>query len=131
MVPGAWQASFQAVNQGVMLLVPFVFYFALAGWSEFLGVALRARGRRGQEAALILCLRVCNLAAVAVALWRGGGLWPAWRGRTSLSTVPPVVLGALLARRARREAAVARARIPSATSCACRGRWPSTGGWRC
>lgn len=100
LVPGAWQASFQAVNQGVALLVPFIFYFALAGWSEFLGVALRARGRRGQEAALILCLRVCNLAAVAMALSRGGGLsGVAWA--LVASTGPPVALGALLAGRGR------------------------------
>jgi O-antigen/teichoic acid export membrane protein len=100
LVPDAWQSSFQAVNRGVALLVPFVFYFALAGWSEFLGVALRARGRRRQEAGLILCLRVCNLAAVAAALARGGGLrGVAWAH--VVSTIPPVVLGALLAARAR------------------------------
>jgi O-antigen/teichoic acid export membrane protein len=100
LVPGAWQTSFQAVNRGVALLVPFVFYFALAGWSEFLGVALRTRGRRGLEAGVILCLRVCNLAAVALTLARGGGLaGVAWAH--VLSTVPPVALGALLLRRAR------------------------------
>ncbi len=97
LVPAAWQSSFQTVNQGVALLIPFVFYFALAGWSEFLGVALRARGRRGQEAGLILCLRAGNLAAVAIVLSRGGGLaGVAWAH--VVSTVAPVVLGAVLAR---------------------------------
>ena len=99
LVPAAWQPSFQSVHQGVALLVPFVFYFALAGWSEFLGVALRAHGRRGQEALLILCLRACNLAAVAVVLSRGGFLTGvAWAH--VVSTVPPVLLGAFLAQRA-------------------------------
>ncbi len=99
LVPDAWQASFQAVTRGVGLLVPFVFYFALAGWSEFLGVALRARGRRGQEAGVILCLRASNLAAVALVLARGGGLaGVAWAH--VFSTILPVALGALLLRRA-------------------------------
>ena len=40
------------------LLAPLVVFFVLAGWSEFLGVALRARGDRLPESALILCLRV-------------------------------------------------------------------------
>jgi O-antigen/teichoic acid export membrane protein len=99
LVPEAWQSSFQSVNQGTALLVAFIFYFALAGWSEFLGVALRARGRRGQEAALILCLRACNLAGVVAALSWGWGLsGVAWAH--VVSTVPPVVLGAILSMRA-------------------------------
>ena len=81
------------------LLVAFVFYFALSGWSELFGVALRARGRRGQEAGLILFLRACALAAVALALSRASGLSGlAWAHL--LSTVPPVVLGAFLVARA-------------------------------
>ena len=34
-----------------------VFWFAFSGWGEFLGVALRCRGARVQEALLLLCLR--------------------------------------------------------------------------
>jgi O-antigen/teichoic acid export membrane protein len=92
-------AALGAASRSGWLLVVFVFYFALSGWSELFGVALRARGRRGQEAALILFLRACGLAAVAVALARAGGLSGlAWAH--VLSTVPPVLLGAFLVARA-------------------------------
>ena len=39
------------------VLAPLVLWFALSGWGEFLGVALRCRGRRVAEALLLLCLR--------------------------------------------------------------------------
>lgn len=98
-LPSTWHASLALAARFAWWLVPFVFYFLLAGWSEFLGVALRARGRRGQEAGLILCLRACGLAAVAIALSRRGGLTGvAWAHVAS--TVPPVLIGALLALRA-------------------------------
>jgi O-antigen/teichoic acid export membrane protein len=88
-----------AASRSGPLLVAFVFYFALSGWSELFGVALRARGRRGQEAGLILFLRASALAAVALALSRASGLSGlAWAHL--LSTVPPVVLGAFLVARA-------------------------------
>lgn len=91
--------SFSAAASSGALLVAFVFYFALSGWSELFGVALRARGRRGQEAGLILLLRASGLLAVAVALARGSGLSGlAWAH--VLSTVPPVLLGAALVVRA-------------------------------
>lgn len=91
--------ALQSASRSGVLLVAFVFYFALSGWSELFGVALRARGLRGQEAALILCLRASGLAAVAVVLARGGGLsGVAWAH--VVSTVPPVLLGASLVRRA-------------------------------
>ena len=38
-------------------LSPLVLWFALSGWGEFLGVALRCRGERVAEALLLLCLR--------------------------------------------------------------------------
>jgi O-antigen/teichoic acid export membrane protein len=99
LVPAAWQSSFQTVNQGVALLIPFVFYFALAGWSEFLGVALRARGRRGQEAGLIPPGRTwCRP-------WRPSCWAPSWRGPRTRT------------RRTRRRP------IASARCCACPGRW--------
>lgn len=56
------------------LLAPLVLYYLLAGWSEFLGVALRARGRRGSEAVTILCLRATTLALVVLVFLRGLGL---------------------------------------------------------
>jgi O-antigen/teichoic acid export membrane protein len=56
------------------LLAPLLLYFLLAGWSEFLGVVLRARGRRGAEAATILCFRLTTLALVVWAFERGLGL---------------------------------------------------------
>ena len=92
-------AALGAAPRSGLLLVAFVFYFALSGWSELFGVALRARGRRGQEAGLILFLRACALAAVALALSRASGLSGlAWAHL--VSTVPPVVLGTVLVARA-------------------------------
>ena len=61
------------------VLAPLILFFGLSGWSEFLGVALRARGHRVAEALVLLALRACTLATVAVAVTRhlslaGGGL---------------------------------------------------------
>ena len=53
------------------VLAPLVLWFALSGWGEFLGVALRSRGRRVAEAVLLLCLRSLGLVAAALAL----GMW--------------------------------------------------------
>jgi len=50
------------------LLPPLILYFGLSGWSEFLGVALRARGHRVAEAVVLLALRAFTLGAVAAAL---------------------------------------------------------------
>ncbi|HVQ28003.1 MAG TPA: polysaccharide biosynthesis C-terminal domain-containing protein, partial [Vicinamibacteria bacterium] len=70
-----------------------------AGWAEILGVALRARGRRKAEAAIILTLRLAGLVLVATALWRGGTLAAcAWA--LALSTLPPCLLAAVLLARA-------------------------------
>jgi O-antigen/teichoic acid export membrane protein len=92
-------ASLSSASRSGVPLVAFVLYFALSGWSELLGVALRARGRRGQEAGLILCLRACGLAAVALVIARGGGLGLlAWAH--VLSTLLPIALGAALVARA-------------------------------
>jgi O-antigen/teichoic acid export membrane protein len=56
--PGEWAS----------LLPPLILYFGVSGWSEFLGVALRARGHRLAEAVVLLALRAFTLAAVAAAL---------------------------------------------------------------
>lgn len=79
------------------VLAPLVLWFVLSGWGEFLGVALRSRGRRVAEAVVLLCLRSCGLAAAALVLLRGGGLAPlAWA--LALSALPAVLLGAALVR---------------------------------
>jgi O-antigen/teichoic acid export membrane protein len=81
------------------LLVPLVFYYALAGWAELLGVALRAAGHRAEEAAALLALRAGGLVAVVAALRIGADLSGiAWAH--ALSTAPALVVAALLARRA-------------------------------
>ena len=81
------------------VLSPLVLWFALSGWGEFLGVALRCRGRRVAEALLLLCLRGFGLVAAALVVGTGGGLEAlAWS--LALSTTPALLLGALLLRRA-------------------------------
>lgn len=80
------------------VLVPLIFFFVLAGWSEFLGVALRARGNRVQESAVIFCLRAVGLLLVGGALFRGASLvGVAWAH--ALSAPPAIALGLLLLRR--------------------------------
>jgi O-antigen/teichoic acid export membrane protein len=96
-VAPAWPRLPRAVAPA--LLVPLLFYYVLAGWSELLGVALRAHGRRGEEAFVILVLRAGTLAAVMAALWSGASLaGMAWAHVGS--TVPSVALSGWLARRA-------------------------------
>jgi O-antigen/teichoic acid export membrane protein len=85
------------------LLAPLLFYYTLAGWTELLGVALRAEGRRAEEAGVVLALRAGGLVAVVLALRAGVGLaGMAWAH--VLSTVPALVVSAALMRRARRGA---------------------------
>ncbi|HEY6547836.1 MAG TPA: polysaccharide biosynthesis C-terminal domain-containing protein, partial [Vicinamibacteria bacterium] len=81
------------------LLTPLLLWFGGSGWAEILGVALRARGRRGQEALVLLVLRLVGLLLATLALARGGtGRECAWA--LALSTVPAILLAAALARRA-------------------------------
>jgi O-antigen/teichoic acid export membrane protein len=81
------------------VLSPLVLWFALSGWGEFLGVALRCRGRRVAEALVLLCLRGFGLVAAALVLGMGSGLATlAWS--LVLSTLPSLLLGAVLLRRA-------------------------------
>jgi O-antigen/teichoic acid export membrane protein len=51
------------------LLPAFTLYFGINGWSEFLGVALRARGHRVGEAVVLLATRAVTLAGVVAAVW--------------------------------------------------------------
>ncbi len=77
------------------VLAPLVLWFALSGWGEFLGVALRCRRRRVAEAVLLLCLRGFGLVAAALVLSVGAGLEAlAWS--LAASTVPALVIGAVL-----------------------------------
>lgn len=79
------------------LLPPLVLYYLLAGWSEFLGVGLRARGRRGGEAVTILCLRATTLALVVLVFVRGLGLYGlAWA--LAASPVLAILVGLALLR---------------------------------
>ena len=73
-------------------------WFALSGWGEFSGVALRCRGARLLEALLLLLLRGLGLAAAALALAAGAGL----RGvalSLALSPLPALAFGFVLLRR--------------------------------
>jgi O-antigen/teichoic acid export membrane protein len=85
-------------------LTPLFLYFAFAGWSEFLGVALRGLDARGSEAAVILALRAGGLVLAAIAVSAGAGL----RGVSwalAVSPLPAVALGAVLLGRLPRPAA--------------------------
>jgi O-antigen/teichoic acid export membrane protein len=93
--PDAWRASWEAALRRVPLLFPLVLYSAMASWSELLGIALRVRGRRALEAAIIVTFRASGLVLVAVALWSGLGLTGlVWA--TAASAVPPIALAAVL-----------------------------------
>jgi O-antigen/teichoic acid export membrane protein len=70
-------------------------WFALSGWGEFLGVALRCRGARAREALLLLTLRAAGLAFAAAALVAGGGLLGVCAALAA-SPVPAIALGAVL-----------------------------------
>jgi O-antigen/teichoic acid export membrane protein len=84
------------------LLAPLVLYYLLAGWSEFLGVALRARGWRGAEAATILCLRAVTLGLVVLVFVRGLGLAGlAWA--LAASPLLAIAVGFALVRQSERE----------------------------
>jgi O-antigen/teichoic acid export membrane protein len=96
----AWALWPQASGGGARpsLLAPLVLYYLLAGWSEFLGVALRARGRRGAEAVTILCLRAATLLLVVLVFARGLGLFGlAWA--LAASPLAAILVGFALLRK--------------------------------
>ena len=80
-------------------LAGLVLHFALSGWGEFLGVALRCRGARVQEGLLLLALRASGLILASAALAVGVGFTGlAWA--LGLAPLPAIGLGAwLVARR--------------------------------
>jgi O-antigen/teichoic acid export membrane protein len=95
----ASQAGPGWLRGAVPILVPLLLFFVLAGWGEFLGVALRCRGARVEEALLLLVLRGGSLAGAAVAILGGAGLVGIAWGQ-AISPVPALALGSwLLARR--------------------------------
>ncbi len=78
-LPASW------LDLGVLALL--ALYFALSGWGEFLGVALRCRGARVQEGLVLLVLRAGGLVLAAVALQVGAG-FAGLGGALALSTAP-------------------------------------------
>ena len=98
----ASQAGPGWLREAVPILVPLLFFFVLAGWGEFLGVALRCRGARVEEALLLLVLRGGSLAGAAIAVLGGASLVGIAWGQ-AISPAPALALGSfLLARRAAR-----------------------------
>jgi len=97
LVPAAWRPSWEAALGHGPLLFPLVVYSATSNWTELLGIALRVRGRRGLEAAIIVTFRAVGLVLVAAALWSGTGL----RGLVwalAVSALPPLALGVVFLR---------------------------------
>jgi O-antigen/teichoic acid export membrane protein len=98
-LPASWLARSSGSISWASLLVPLVTYFTLAGWNEFLGVALRARGFRAQEALMMLVQRAVVLCAVSLVLQHHVGLVGlAWVHVAA--TMPPLLLSWILTRRA-------------------------------
>ena len=64
----ALAAGLGLARPGALLLAILTVDAVLVGWVEFLGTVLRARGRRGQEAMLLVLVRAAALAGVALAL---------------------------------------------------------------
>jgi len=80
------------------VLAVLILFFALSGWGEFLGVALRCRGARVAEGVLLLVLRAGGLVLAGVALAVGAG-FGGLAGALALSTVPALALGVWLLQR--------------------------------
>jgi O-antigen/teichoic acid export membrane protein len=89
-----------ALHPAWPLFALLVLYFVLAGWTEFLGVALRARGARLREAWVILGGRAAALACALPALLSGRGPL-GLAAALAASTLPAIAFGALLLGRTR------------------------------
>jgi O-antigen/teichoic acid export membrane protein len=104
LAPLAWRLLGDAATAGTagapvgLLLALLVLWFALSGWGEFLGVALRCRRARRLEALVLLALRAVALALTLAALLAGAGLGGVALG-LAVSPVPAIALGAWLLRR--------------------------------
>jgi putative peptidoglycan lipid II flippase len=75
-----------------------ILWFALSGWAEFLGVALRCRGAKRLEAVLLVLLRGAALALVALFLRAGAGLQGV-AAALAVSPLPAIAFGATVLRR--------------------------------
>lgn len=73
-------------------------WFALSGWAEFLGVALRCRRARVEEALVLLVLRGGGLVAAGAALALGAGV-EGVAGALAASPLPALALGTAILRR--------------------------------
>lgn len=79
------------------VFAPLLIFFTLAGWSEFLGLALRARGRAFQESLVIFALRAFGLLTIGLVILIGATLERvAWAA--AASPLLPILLGAFLLR---------------------------------
>lgn len=90
-----------------LLLVPLVLYYSFSGWSELLGVALRAAGLRGREALTILCFRLTTLALVSATLFLAARGLRSLAWALAISPAPAILIGAGFLRAARFGAAPA------------------------
>jgi O-antigen/teichoic acid export membrane protein len=75
------------------VFAPLLMFFTLAGWSEFLGLALRARSRPFLETVVIFCLRASGLVFIGLVILLGPTLERvAWGA--AVSPILPILLGA-------------------------------------
>lgn len=79
------------------VFAPLLIFFTLAGWSEFLGVGLRARGRAFLEVLVILCLRATGLLTIGLVVLAEPTL-PRVAWASAVSPIPPILLGIWLLR---------------------------------
>jgi O-antigen/teichoic acid export membrane protein len=79
------------------VFAPLLVFFTLAGWSEFLGLALRARGRAFLETVVIFCLRAAGLVTIGFVILIGPTL-PRVAWAAAASPLPAILLGAWLLR---------------------------------
>jgi O-antigen/teichoic acid export membrane protein len=77
------------------VFAPLLIFFTLAGWSEFLGLALRARGRAFLETLVIFCLRAAGLLTIGFVILLGATL-PRVAWAAAVSPIPPILLAVFL-----------------------------------
>jgi O-antigen/teichoic acid export membrane protein len=79
------------------VFAPLLIFFTLAGWSEFLGLGLRARGRPFLEVLVILCLRATGLLTIGLVLLSEPTV-PRVAWASAISPIPPILLAIWLLR---------------------------------
>ena len=79
------------------VFAPLLIFFTLAGWGEFLGLALRARGRAFLETLVIFGLRAAGLLTIGLVILMGPTL-PRVAWAAAVSPLPTILLGAFLLR---------------------------------